>query len=143
MKRDYQTKLKNIETWVEIVDHHWHRLRGQLHNDTEFWDDTLHAMQDQDWWDWVDIEPAIKIQHEYHYRRYGKLTEDTKDIYKMLALGKPVTRKNGAHKNITAFRTLMSIHDLFNDIKGTPTRQFSAVDTIEEQATPFEKLFDV
>lgn len=143
-KRTYQQKLANIEAWAEIVDYHWHRLKGQMFNDLEFWADTLHAMTDQDWWDWVDIEPSLKIQHEEHYRRYSKLSEDSQDIYKRLALGKPITRPNGKHKNLTAFRALMCIHDFVNDYKGTPTVKYQKpCDAKQDSVTPFEHLFDV
>lgn len=142
---NYQEKFSNIEAWAEIVDYHWHRLSGEMFNDTEFWDQTLHSMTDEDWWAWADIEPSIAIQYEEHYRRYPKLREDTEDIRRRLMLGKSITRKMGKMKNLTAFRTLMAIHDLFNDIKGTPTKQYpkhTGTDS-KQQQTPFEALFDV
>ena len=141
-KKTYQEKLANIEAWVEITMHHWHRLRGEMFNDKEFWDDTLHSMSNDDWWDWVDIEPAIKIQYAEHWRKYTKLTEDTKEIYTKLALGKPITRKMAVQKNLTAFRTLMAIKDLINDIHGTPTTDYSKIKETEA-ATPFERLYEV
>lgn len=144
VKRTYEQKLHNIETWADIVDHYWHLYQGDMFNHEDMWDNTLHAMTDQDWWDWVDIEPALKIQWEQHYRRYPKLSDDTREIYAKLALGKPVTRKGGKHKNLTAFRTLMSIHDLVNDSRGTPTKQYPKnTAKVEESLTPYETLFDV
>ena len=141
---NYDEKFRNCQAWSEIVDYHWHRLRGQLFNDTEFWDHTLHAMTDHDWWSWCDIEPAIAIQYEEHYGRYSKLREDTADLRRRLMLGKPITRKNGKMKNLTAFRTLMALHDLVNDINGTPTKQYPKhTDAKQEDSTPFETLFDV
>lgn len=140
-RRTYDQKLTNINLWVDITNYHWHRLEGELRNDEEFWSETLHAMTEQDWWDWVDIEPSIKIQHEEHYRKYSKLTEDTREIYTKLALGKPITRKMGISKNLTAFRTLMSIKDLINDINGTPTVQYVKKQP-EPPLTPAERLFD-
>lgn len=144
MKRNYQQKLTNIQNWSAIVEYHWHRLKGLVRNDAEFWDHTLHSMTDQDWWDWCDIEPSIKIQHEEHYRRYPKLSEDTQEIRSRLMLGKQITRKMGVSKNLTAFRTLMAIHDLVNDIKGTPTVQYTDKDRKPEpELSPFERMFDV
>lgn len=140
-RRTYDQKLTNINLWVDITNYHWHRLEGELRNDEEFWSETLHAMTEQDWWDWVDIEPSIKIQHEEHYRKYPKLTEDTREIYTKLALGKPITRKMGISKNLTAFRTLMSIKDLINDINGTPTVQYNKKQP-ESPLSPAERLFD-
>lgn len=140
-RRTYDQKLTNINLWVDITNYHWHRLEGELRNDLEFWSETLHAMTEQDWWDWVDIEPSIKIQHEEYFRKYPKLTEDTREIYTKLALGKPITRKMGISKNLTAFRTLMSIKDLINDINGTPTVQYVKKPP-QPPLTPAERLFD-
>lgn len=142
--RTYTDKLTNIVTWAEIVDYYWHLYQGDMYNHEDMWDHTLHAMTNDDWWDWVDIEPALKIQYQEHYRRYPKLTEDTKDIARKLQLGKPVTRPNAKQKNFTAFRTLMAIHDLVNDIAGTPTQQYTKKHREPTpETTPFERMFDV
>lgn len=140
--RTYQDKFNNILAWSQIVDHYWKIYQGDMYNHEDMWDNSLHAMTEDDWWDWCDIEPSIKIQYEQYYRRYPKLADDTKDIYKRLQLGKPITRKMGKSKNFTAFRCLMAIHDLFNDIQGTPTQQFTRTHK-EEETTQFERLFDV
>jgi len=124
MKKTYTEKLKNINDWVEIVNHHWARLKGNLHNDEVFWNQTLHSMKDLDWWDWIDIEPSIAIQYEGEYRRYPKLAQDTQNVKKKLMFGKPVVKKGQAMKNTEAFRLLMQIKDLINDINGTPTKKF-------------------
>lgn len=143
-KRNYQDKLNNINTWVEIVNYHWHRLESNLFNDEEFWNDTLHAMQDQDWWDWVEIAPALKIQHSDVWRKYPKLAEGTKEVERLLMLGKPVTKKDRKGKNFEAFRLLMNIKDFINDVNGTPTKQFvKEPEPKQEQPTAFERLFDL
>ncbi len=138
----YESKLAQVKLWAEITDYHWHRLKGVLHDDKEFWDDTLHAMTAADWWAWVDIEPAIRIQHSDHYRKFKYLAEDTKDIQRRLMLGKSVTAKGAKSQNFLAFRTLMAIHDLINDIAGTPTQQYDDTEP-ELELSPFERLFNV
>lgn len=141
MKRTYDQKLENIIAWIDIVDHYWHKYQGDMRNHEDMWENTLHSMTDQDWWDWVDIEPSLKIQYEQHYNRYSKLSDDTKDIYKKLALGQPINRKNAKGKNFTAFRALMAMHDFINDIRGTPTVQYTAKKTVDEEQTQFDRLF--
>jgi hypothetical protein len=144
-KQTYQQKLDTINAWVEITNHHWHRLKGDMYNDPEFWDDTLHAMNDDDWWAWVDIAPALKIQHELEWRRYPKLDDSTAEVQRDLMLGKPVVKKSRKGKNFQAFRLLMNIKDFINDINGTPTRQYTDKDKQqprEEDTRPVDKLFD-
>lgn len=142
-KKTYEQKLRNINDWVEIVNYHWHRLKGDMYNDSEFWDDTLHAMQSTDWWDWVDISPALKIQFEDCWRRYPKLEDGTNQVRTTLMLSKPVTRAKGKGKNFEAFRLLMNIKDFMNDINGTPTLQYNtgSKTQVQEQPTQFELLF--
>jgi hypothetical protein len=144
----FQKNLENTMMWRDVIDYHWHRLQGVMNNDQEFWDDTLHAMTDSDWWAWCDIEPALAIEHEELYRKRPKLKEDTEWIRHQLMLGKPVTRPMGKGKNFTAFRTLMNIHDLVNDILGTPTKQYpkateGTTDATEQRYQHFQGLFDV
>lgn len=143
-KKTYDDKLKNINLWVEIVNYHWDRLQGELFNDEEFWDHTLHAMTNDDWWDWVDIEPALKIQFESTFRHYSKIYDDTDSIKRTLMLDKPVTKKNRKGKNFQAFRALMNIKDIINDINGTPTKQWAKIETSEntEPKNNFLSMFD-
>jgi hypothetical protein len=141
-KRTYDQKLQNICDWVEITNHHWHRLKGEMFNDEQFWDDTLHAMHSDDWWDWVDIAPALKIQYEQEWRRYPKLDVSTDEVQRDLMLGKAITKKSRKGKNFQAFRLLMNIKDFINDIAGTPTHQYTDRDRQPEpELTGFERMF--
>lgn len=126
-KRTYQEKLANINAWVEITNYHWHRLQGELHNDEEFWEHTFGSMSDQDWWDWCDIEPSLRIQYEQEYRRWHKLDQGTQDIKKRLMLGKPLYRKDQKNANRDVFRAWMNVKDFVNDINGTPTVDYTTV----------------
>lgn len=138
----YQTDIELISAWSDLVDHHWHRLRGQLHNDKQFWADCLHDIPTDLWWSWVDVYPSLAVQHREFLERFPKLKEDTGWIKAKLMLDKPVTKKNLSQYNITAFRTLMTIHDLVNEIRGTPTQQYSQSKQPEALAdTPYARLF--
>jgi len=141
-KQTYQDKLTTINAWVEITNYHWLRLKGEMFNDEEFWDHTIHAMTNDDWWAWCDIAPSLAIQYEQEWRRYPKLHDSTQAVLKDLMLGKPVTKKSRKGKNFQAFRLLMNIKDFLNDINGTPTRQFTDRDRQPEpEPTPKERLF--
>lgn len=144
-RRTYQEKFDNITTWVEITNHHWHRLEGFMFNDEQFWDDSLHAMEDRDWWDWVEIAPALAIQYAEHWRKYPKLAEGTKEVERLLMLGKPVTKQNRKGKNFEAFRLLMNIKDFVNDISGTPTVKYDKKtdEPVDDKPSQFERLFSL
>lgn len=141
-RQTYKDKLTTIITWTEIVNYHWDRLKGEMYNDEEFWDDTIHAMHSDDWWAWVDIAPALKIQYEAEWRRYPKLDISTEEVKRDLMLGKAVTKKSRKGKNFQAFRLLMNIKDFLNDVAGEPTRQFTDKDRqLQEPESPKDKLF--
>lgn len=146
MKRSYQEKLKNINIWVEIVNHYWHELHGELYNNKEFWANTLHAMEDQDWWDWLDIEPALRAQHPDAFQRYHTINQCNEQLRKKLMFGKPVTKQHRPGKNFEAFRALMNIKDIVNWINGQPTEQYTTktINQTQEQNQPtqFQQLFD-
>jgi len=141
-KRTYDQKLQNILDYVEITNYHWDRLKGELHDDEEFWQHIFGTMTEQDWWDWVEIQPALKIQYEQEYRRWYKLDEGTADIHKRLAFGKPLYRKDQKNGNKAVFRAWMNIKDFINDITGQPTVQYTAKDREPvPEPTPKETLF--
>ena len=124
MTRTYNEKVDNVVDWVKIVNYHWTRLEGDLHNDKDFWNDTLHAMDDSDWWDWVDIMPALKAQHPDAFAKYPYAEVSTEYITKKLHKKQPVVKKNITGKNFDAFRALMNIKDVVNEIAGVPTIEF-------------------
>lgn len=141
--KTYDQKWQNIQQWTAITEHYWHQCRGELHNVKDFWNDTLHSMTADDWWDWVDIQPSIKIQYEQYYRRYANITVDTEEIRRRLMLSKHVTKERHMGYNHPAFRLFMALHDLVNDIQGTPTVQYKHQNAEpDEELTVFERLFD-
>jgi hypothetical protein len=141
-KRTYDEKLQNILDWVEITNYHWDRLKGELHDDEEFWQHIFGTMTEQDWWDWVEIAPALKIQYEQEWRRWYKIDEGTQDIEKRLAFGKPLYRKDQKNGNKAVFRAWMNIKDFLNDITGQPTKEYTLKDREPTpEPTPKELLF--
>ena len=151
MKRTYQEKVENITNWVKIVNYHWQRLNGQVNNDKEFWSQTLEAMTNEDWWDWVDIFPALKAQHPDAFAKYPYAEIGTDHITKKLHKMQPVVKPSVAGRNFEAFRTLMNIKDVINFIEGTPTIQFTKkkierkkkIEAGARPASTFNVLFDI
>lgn len=135
MTRTYNEKVDNVVNWVKIVNYHWTRLEGDLHNDKDFWRDTLHAMDDSDWWDWVDIMPALKAQHPQAFAKYPYAEISTEYITKKLHKKQPVVKKNITGKNFDAFRALMNIKDVVNEIAGVPTIEFKKTRTSHRPST--------
>lgn len=143
LKRNYSEKEKNVHTWVEIINHYWHELRSELYNNTEFWDNTLHSMQDEDWWDLCEVYDILRQQYPELFYRFPKQFEDIAWIKRRLMLGKPVIKPMAKNFNTTGFRSWMVIKDVINDIKGTPTVDYkNNPPKAEETQTQFERLFD-
>jgi hypothetical protein len=143
-KRTYEQKLNNVNTWVKIINHYWHALESNLHNNKEFWDNTLHSMQDEDWWDMIEVYNIVKQTHSDEFYRFPKMHEDMRDIEKKLMLGKAVIRPNQQTANKTGFRAWMVLKDVLNNINGTPTVNYNTEEKPNSASqTPFERLFEI
>ena len=124
IKRTYTEKIQTLNDWVAITNYHWERLNGQFYNDAEAWDQTLHAMREQDWWDWVEVEPALRAQYPDSFQRYPYISQGTEHINKALMFGKALIKKDVTGANFNTFRAWMNIKDVINDINGTPTKEY-------------------
>jgi hypothetical protein len=141
----YDNKLKNVNTWVQITNYYWTKLQSKLYNDVEFWDNTLHSMTEQDWWDVVDVYKVIKQTHSDEFYPFPKMHEDIKDIERKLLLGKSIIRQNQKSANRTGFRAWMVMKDVLNNINGTPTVDYNSKGpgpNDDKTETPFERLFN-
>jgi hypothetical protein len=143
-RRTFHDKLKNVEDWIEIFNYHWERLKGHYHNDKEFWDDTLHSMENQDWWDIVEIYPTLHDLYPGHFHDYGYIKNDIDQIERRLMLGKSVIAKNRQSHNFPAYHAMVVLKDVINAKNGTPTKSYKKNSRDDnDQTTPFENLFDI
>lgn len=146
MKRTYQEKLANIKAFVEITNYHWDRLLGWLEDDKEFWSHIFETMTEQDWWDWVEIEPALRAQYPDEFRRFPRVKQGTEHINKCLMMGKKLYHKDVKGANYQIYLAWMNIKDVMNEINGTPTKQYTDKDRQQAQEianpTQFERLFE-
>lgn len=144
MTRKFEDKLANTLDWLEITNYHWNRLKGQLYNDTQAWDDTFHAKQDSDWWDIHDCIKVLMQMYPDEARAYPHLTEDFKEVEKRLLFGKPVIKPQRKSYNFTPFRAWMASKDFLNTINGSPTVDYTIVtpDPEDDKPTQFQTLFE-
>jgi len=148
MKKTYDQKLAQIQCWVDIINHHWLRLKGVLNNDKDFWADTLHSMVTEDFWDLVDVSEVLVRQHPELFRQRQKFQENIELITKRLHKGQAVVKQYAVSHNYPVFQVMMEIKDVINDINGTPTTQYTKREQEQktkqspEEQTQFERLFD-
>lgn len=142
---DYRQRRDIVMAWVEIINYHWHRLKGQVHNDPEFWQHTLYSMNAEDWWSCLAVTEVIAIKHPELVRKYPRLREDRKTIESRLNKARPVIQAKAKSYNLEPFRFLMTMKDLVNEIRGQPTPQWTdrqrALTALLEQTTQFERLY--
>lgn len=145
-QRTYKEKKETVKAWVEIINYHWDRLYGVLNNDKDFWADTLHAMQDCDWWDCVDVADVLTRQYPEHFRPFSNFSQDLQEVTKRLHQGKAVVKPMRVSYNLAAFRMLMTLKDVVNEIRGTPTKRFTKrqqqLQQEIDEPTQFERLFN-
>lgn len=142
--KNYQQKEKNVNDWVDIINYYWHKLESNLYNDKEFWDNTMHSMDTQDWWDFYEVYDIVRQQYPEEFHRFPKMSTDMNWVYKQLMLGKPVIKPMAKNYNTTGFRSWMVMKDVINNVRGTPTVDYkNNPPKPDEPETPFERLFDI
>lgn len=145
-KRTYKDKEEHFNQWIEIINYYWHFLKSDLYNNTDFWDNTFHSMDEQAWWDMVDVYDIIRQQYPEEFYRFPYQHEDIAWIKKKLLLGKPVIKPMAKEYNKTGFRAWMVMKDVVNNINGTPTVNYKnnpSKGPDPDPETPFERLFDI
>jgi hypothetical protein len=142
-KRTYDEKYQQVQIWIDITNHYWHVHQGILKGKDDFWNDTLHSMQEQDFWDMVDICEVLILQYPEKFGQLYKVKEHLTTIKKRLHQGKPVIKQWAVSWNNPAFHTLMEIKDVLNDLGGTPTKQFPKIKDADKDPdqplTPYQK----
>jgi len=116
-----------------------------LYNNTEFWENSLHAMKDEDFWDLIDVYDIQKQQYPEEFYRFPKQSGDMDYIRRRLMLGKPVVRPMQKSANTPVFRALMVTKDVINNVNGKPTvnyKDLPADTEVDDKPTQFEKLFN-
>lgn len=139
----YDRDLTTVVTWVNEINQHWHRTRGDLHSDKEFWQTCMHD-SNQRWQAWSTVWPALRVQYAEHARRYPYLDQDTKDCERSLHRLKPVVKPHKPSANFAAFRAVMAIKDFLNDCADEPTVQYTAAQRVHSDRPsdePFDRLF--
>ena len=142
-RKTFHQKVKNINDWIEIFNHYWVELEGQYHDKKQFWDDTLHSMTNEDWWDVVEAYPTLHDLHEDLFREYGYIKNDIDTIERRLMLGKPVVKPSVKNWNFPAFHAMVVLKDVLNSVNGVKLPKFDKPQAHDDTLTPFENLFDV
>jgi hypothetical protein len=122
--RTYEQKETTVKAWVEITNHYWNEHKGILNGKDDFWNNTLHSMREQDFWDMVDVCEVLILQYPDRFSQLYKVKSHLNTIKKRLHQCKPVVKQWAVSWNNPAFQTLMEIKDVLNDLGETPTKQF-------------------
>lgn len=119
-----QEFIKNydlVNNWVNSMRPHWTHLKGDVHNDKDFWAQCIHSVKPEVWTAWCELYGELKQNQQDLFRRHSYIYEDTVEIATRLDKGQPMTKpynKTGYNKPI--FRGSMAIKDIIADISGNP-----------------------
>lgn len=137
INQQFKNKLEECEAVVKICNSYWIKYKGDLHDKADFWDDTLHSLDNEFWHNAVSVMRVFAEVCPEH------LLSGTQTIFRDV---EAVLLKQGhqercldkrAHKKLE-FKALMHLKDVINSIGGyeAPTR-FEP----EIELTQFEQLF--
>lgn len=147
--KELKKDVANVGNWMDIIDLHWERLLGEFNNDTQFWNDTFHSMNENDWYSFVNVSEAIlnsdNIPESQQYRNFSYNFNKVKE---RVMLGKPVIKQwNRQGYNSPATALVMTVRDIINEVHGKPTKTWNEKERArilaDRVVTPFESLFDI
>ena len=125
---------------VNELNEFWIKYDGVLFNQRDFWDNTLHKFNNEDWEILMDVMALIRLEDDSCYLPYSQSVFD--DVRKVLMMeghsGNPKALDARKHKKL-AFKALMNIRDVVNaflDYK-QPTKFVK-----DDEPTQFQTLFD-
>jgi hypothetical protein len=83
-------------------------------------------MEAEDWWDVIDLARALQIQHPEELRRFNRFDMNIETVEKRLHKAQPVIKQwNRQGYNVAATGLFMTVRDVINEIKGTPTQRWT------------------
>lgn len=125
--------------WVKEVNKYWNICKGELRDHKGFWNDTLHSMTNKDWEDMMQVMDYIRATDPHMINDHAAIVFD--EVKKVLMYeahsGNPRALDARKHKH-KAFKSLMNIKDIINDITGyNPPTSWPK----DEPPSPYETLF--
>jgi hypothetical protein len=135
-EQEFTKRYDQVNTWVNTMRPHWRHLNGNVHNDTDFWDQCIHSVPASTWTAWCEIYGDLKAGAPQSFDRHTHIYEDTVEVAKRIDLGKAITKpydKTGRNKIV--FRATMAIKDIIADISDCPF-ETKAAQIITKKAKP-------
>lgn len=137
MNQTFEDKMEECAAVVRITNDYWIKYQGQLFNHEDFWDDTLHSLDNQFWWNVIDVMKALEQISPEHFITGSRYAFSEVERCLMHEGHKPRCLDSRKNKKIE-FKALMHLKDILNSIAGyEPPTKFPK----EDKPTGFEKLF--
>lgn len=136
-----QEKIQVTEHIVNEINKFWIKCKGEMFNNKDFWDETLHSYTNLHWQIMLDIMELIRIEDPSCYIPFshGQFEEARKILLLEGHDAEPRVLDKRKNKKI-AFKTLMHIKDVFNNFTGYEAPTKFKPDPVPP--TPFENLFE-
>jgi len=120
-EQEFTQAWTHLESWVNSMRPHWRRLKGNVHDDKEFWRECLHQVPPQTWHSWCELYNTLEEAYPQHWRTHTHILEDTQAIAERLDQGKSITIfRNTTGYNKAPFRAAMAIKDIVAKITDEP-----------------------
>ena len=114
------------DIWYYVCEHHWPRMKGEFHNDKQFWDDLFHNMKSEDWISQVRLAQAFIGSHPKEVRKFPNFNEQLNEVTRRILSDLPVIKPyNRVGWNRSAVGLFMAIRDIINAIK--PKNNYDAL----------------
>jgi len=120
-QQNFMSDFAQVDAWVNSMRPHWVYLKGDVHNDKDFWNMCIHSVKPAVWTAWCQVYGELNQSHPEYFRKHSYIYEDTVAIATRLDKGEPMSKpynKTGYKKTI--FRAAMAIKDIIAEITERP-----------------------
>jgi hypothetical protein len=146
-EQEFIKNFTQVENWVNTMRPHWAHLKGDVHNDKDFWAHCIHSIKADVWTAWCHLYGELNQSHPGYFRKHSYIYEDTVTIATRIDKGEAITKPyNKTGYNKPAFRAAMAIKDIIAEITErpfitveTPQPQKKAKPTPQEVQAQFDK----
>lgn len=112
-------KYDNWDNITDAIRPIWAMTNKKVHNDPGLWK-IIHSISSTPdlWLEAMDVVPIVRDQYKWLFNKNAsKIDEDLREIKNRIARRDPITQLGQQEYNKPAFRAIMSIKDIWMDIK--------------------------
>jgi hypothetical protein len=135
-----QEKVQIVEHLMNEINKLWIKCKGEMFNNKDFWDETLHSFTNEDWSVILDVMELIRLEDPRCYLPFSYDTfQEARKVITIEGHDANPRALNARKNKKKSFKALMHAKDCWNAFVGYEAPTKFKPDPVPP--TPFENLF--